>query len=299
MTRLAILILFSMGFGWSQELTQEEQWATQLAIYHSQDWLSWWQKSPVDTTLTEPVEPGPRPVLGLPIYWSPEPKPTGGSGTVTDEQLREPKPDPGANIVLPSSGVGRLVPSEEPIRVNLAQITTGPRAMVSLSPGLNIGRGVWSWRGTACNMTDVAQHVDQGDLEQIANGAGIPTIGYGEASVSNQLFINKSRPVVGSQIVQGASGLGTVLIASRVIAASGVWGAAFGGAFYAAGELVKYFKSVTPSDLTQRFAGTTILVDNLTATLGPRSGPNHCASWEFFARFSGKKAVAQSGIPLY
>ncbi len=270
MTRLAIILLFSIGMGWSQELTQEEQWATDLAVYHSQNWLSWWQKSPMDTTLTETPEPGPRPVLGLPIYWSPEPKaPT------------------------------EIVSSDSPVRVNLAQITAGPRATVSLSPGLNIGRGVWSWRGTACNLTELVQHIDQGDLEQIANGAGIPTIGYGEASVSNQLMINKSRPVVGTQIVQGGAGLGTLLIASRIVAASGVWGAAFGGATYAAGKLVEYFKSVTPADLAQRFAGTAILVDNLTATLGPKSGPNHCASWEFFARNSGKNAVARGGLPLY
>ena len=190
-----------------------------------------------------------------------------------------------------------------PLPVKLANWQPTPnavaRATASVSPGLNIGRGVWSWRCTVCNTTDQAQAIDQGDIEYAANAVFIPSIGFGEAQTSNQLFINRSKPVVITKITQALTGGGTVLIASKVIKASGVWGAGFGVAMYLAGDAVGYFKSVTPADLATRFAGTTILRDGSSYTLSPRQQANHCATWEFFARYSGKNAVTRSGIPIY
>ena len=69
--------------------------------------------------------------------------------------------------------------------------------------------------------------------------------------------------------------------------------------FYGADRLVSYFKSVAPADLGTRFAGTEILKDGTTKVLMPHSSANHSATWEFFARYSGRNAVARSGIPVY
>jgi len=302
LTLLALLLSTVLS---QPKLTQEEVWATDLALYHSTE--VWYYKAPLDTMLPAPVLPE------LPVF-APPPVRTPrlqfeldyGRGLGIEP---EPAPIPAHLIQHPiviDSDTSTSAPSTSapsPLPVRFAQLSTIPRVLVSLSPGLSTGRGlpgnVWSWRSTACNVTEFPQHIDQGDIEMVANSVGIPTIGYGEASTSNQLFINRSAPVVGTQVVQGAAGLLTVLIASDVITASGIWGAVAGGVFYAAGKVVEHFKSVTPADLTTRFAGTTILVDNFSATLAPHSQPNHCASWEFFARYSGKNAVARSGIPIY
>lgn len=202
--------------------------------------------------------------------------------------------------------MSRVVSSDGPLLVHTASWQAPvippllqPRLTVSFSPGLNIGRGVWSWRGTACNVTDIEQPADQGDVETAANSVSIPTIGYGEAQTSNQLYLNRSRPVVGSKIAQGISGLGTILIAARIITASSGWGAGAGVAMYVTGKLVDHFKSVTPASLDQRFAGTNILKDGSSVLLPSRSQQNHCATWEFFARYSGKNAVVRYNIPIY
>jgi len=312
-----------------QELTQEEVWATDLALYHSTE--VWYYKAPLDSMLPALVLPAlpvfaPLPVrtprlqfeldygrgLGIEPAVSPishdlrmvdSDFPIWVASHVDDRTFVVGSPAPIPEHLIRHQIVVDSDTSTSATTLRLAQLSTIPRVLVSLSPGLSTGRGlpgnVWSWRSTACNATEFPQHIDQGDIEMVANSVGIPTIGYGEASTSNQLFINRSAPVVGTQMVQGAAGLLTILIASDVITASGIWGAVAGGVFYAAGKVVEHFKSVTPADLTTRFAGTTILVDNFSATLAPHSQPNHCASWEFFARYSGKNAVARSGIPIY
>jgi hypothetical protein len=304
----------------AQDLTPEERWSSELAVYHSTP--IWYEKMPVDVALPASIEDikdwyasvsQEKKSLAPADPYCLSCQPASSNPRIQFELdysrgMKAPSASvPPMSTALPEMlTVPRVVSSDSmeqeaaPLRVHLAQVVTGqPRALVSLSPGLNIGRGVWSWRGTACNVTDFPQHIDQGDIEEAANSLSIPTIGFGEAQNSNQLFINRSHPVVATQVVQTLTGLGTLLIASRIVAASGIWGAAFGGATYAAGALVSYYKSVTPADVATRFAGTTILVDGYSATLTPRSQPNHCASWEFFARYSGKGAVARSGLPIY
>ena len=177
--------------------------------------------------------------------------------------------------------------------------TQSPRLLISFSRGLNIGKGLYAGRSTACNVTPVPQGVGQGDVEYAANVAGIAMVGIGEAQNSNQLQRNRSMPVVGSQITQGLSGFGTVLIAAKVVAASGTWGAVLGGISYAAGYAQNYFKSVTPADLNSRFSGSTTLTDGLGTQLPPRGDPHDCQTWQFFARYSGKIVKAEANIPVY
>lgn len=261
---LAAFVLGALaGVARCQELTQEERWASELAVYHSQDWLSWWQKMPVDAAL--PVVP---PLLEiLPS------EPVDGSG-----------------------GGGPL-----PVRLVSWQgsVTSQPRMAISISPGREIGRGVWSWRATAENLTDAPQNVDQGDIETAANSVGIPVIGFGEAQASNQLAIHTSKPVRGAQIVGALSGAGLTLMATRAVSASSAWGIVAAVGFYGADKLMAYFRSITPADLGTRFSGTEILKDGTSKALAPRGSPGHSATWEFFARYSGKNAIARSGIPMY
>src|SRR5678815_914384 len=147
---MLIFLLLAVSF---RPQTEQEM----LAIEASAVAMDYWYKSPVDVELSQPAE---------------------------------------STVALSSRPTLRIVNADEttaqgivPLQVHLVDfrspLPVGPsRAMASVSPGASVGRGIWSWRCTVCNVTDQSQAIDQGDVEYAANTVGIPSIGFGEASVS-------------------------------------------------------------------------------------------------------------------
>jgi len=233
----------------AQDLTQEEQWATVIALHLSGE--VWTDKAPTE-----------------------------------------------AELDAPTPAVFRLVHSDAPLRVHTAAwqapLPVSPRAIAYFSPGPNVGKGFYQWLLKACNPSDsFTTELDSGWIEIALAANKIAIQDTAEAKISNELQRNKSRPIIGTQLVQtGAAGM-TGLIAMRTIAASSGWGAAAFGASLVAGALVNYFKSVSPKEFSERFQDSMFLDGSYTLE------PKACTPRVTIFSKTKRGAAPMGNVPIY
>jgi len=192
----AFVSLWFLGTAHCQEpeLTQEEQWATQLAIYHSQDWLSWAQKMPVDVTLS--------------TEWSDlnlEPR-------IVDADSDRPLPVHLANWQAPTPSPSTL----QCQGVCVSYSSQGAASLVALT-GKRIA-GVEIIQATVCAPRQVS--VPGGLIYQQANALGIQTIAskVGMQIVNNTVSLNW-RAIVMDTVIVGL-GIGSGLTVGGVVSSS-------------------------------------------------------------------------------
>lgn len=240
-----------------------ERWANVLAEYHLQE--IWLEKMPDAASLDPPEGPA---AVAVPLR-------------VVNSDWH--------------TGIDLQIPVQPPA-------TLGPRALVSFSPGLRVGKDsngydVWAWKVVSCNQQEVPLSLDAGDVQSAATAAGISYVDEDDAQIANGLSRSKSGPIIGTQAAQGAAGLFTGLLAMKIIAASSLWGAVGFGVTYGSSALVNYFKSVSPPDFATEFAGQEVLLDNTSFSLAPIGQSGHCATKVIFART--KKGAAPVGrVPI-
>jgi|SRR5579872_299898 len=263
---LFLLALFPlMSFACNPALTQEECWANAVNGYLLQE--QWTNMMPIPNDLD--LKEGPSQITEV--------------LRVIDADWQSIAP-PNYNAPQASTAV------------------TGPRARVSFSPGLRVGKDpngydIWAWKVTPCNQQPVALELDAGDLQSAAASAGISYVDEDDAQIANSLSRNKSGPIVGSQAIQGGAGLVTGLLAMKLIAASSIWGAVGFGVTYGASALTSYFKSVSPPDFATKFAGQEVLLDNTSFGLAPVGQSGHCTTKVIFSR-TKKGAAPISGVVI-
>lgn len=148
------------------------------------------------------------------------------------------------------------------------------RALVTLSAGQAVGGGIVSARAQVCNLMQGPQTLDSGWIEQALVNEGFAVTGPTEAAWANQQTRNKNRLIIGSEIAQGGGWTATALVASKIISASGPWGAGAAFGAVSAGQLASFLKGQAPPDFATRYAAQPVMVDNAQIKLNGAMDPD-------------------------
>ena len=169
---------------------------------------------------------------------------------------------------------------------NLVITSATPRAKVSFSAGVNFGRGIYEWHAVVCNTSPVAQTIDTGWVFQAASQLGIEYVDLQDAEFGNQQQLNRNPSIIGSNMASGAGWVTTALIASKIVTASGPWGAGAVVVGQGASMLTKFLSGLTPN-LMARITGEELLYVSGTIDLSPHGQAHDCTNGDgklFFAR---------------
>lgn len=156
-----------------------------------------------------------------------------------------------------------------------AQIpSVSDRAVVTIAAGQPVGGTIVSARTQVCSLLAYPQTLDSGFVEQILVEQGFAVTGSTEAMWVNQQFRQKDKRIIGAEIAQGAGWMTTGLIASKIIGASGPWGAAATFGALGAGQLANFLRGQAPPDFATRYQNQPVMQDNDIIKLNGAMDPN-------------------------